>query len=76
MGIQQQQHLYVDAEQESESLIPSSLESEYEQVREEIRKQDLLENYSFSYAMISSDIRDAFNRDQFNLKTLRVIDGV
>lgn len=42
----------------------------------EQRKQELVKSYSFNYAMISSDIREAYSKSHFDLPTLSKIDAL
>ncbi|TNV88166.1 hypothetical protein FGO68_gene13672 [Halteria grandinella] len=63
-------------EDDLSDLIPSSLESDYEDVKMEQRKQELAKSFSFNYAIISSDIKEAYSKSQFDLATLNKIDSL
>lgn len=68
-----QPNLKSDEEESSKlsDLIPSSLESDYEEVKLEARRKILKDNRSsYSLGLIVSDIRDETQRNQIDFKIL------
>lgn len=63
-------------ENELSDLIPSSLESDYEEIKLQHRKDEITKGYNFTFSMLTSDVRDAYGKNSFNLETLKKIDSL
>ena len=62
----------ISSENDLSDLIPSSLQSEYEEVKNEIRLKIVQENRSSkSFALMLGDVRNSANKNLINIEILK-----